>query len=208
MRMMRRLFARMRDRRGFTILELLATILILLMVSGIMSAGIPVAAHAYKRVVYTANAQILLSTAMSSLRYELSSAQNYIFLGDKSGDKYTSVSFYCKETRYTTIISTADEGLMLRTYETVSRPDGKVTGYIENPDTNTFTHRLVTEKASNEHLIVKFTDVAYNEANQMFTISGLQVVRESEPDGPALAEAPTFYVRAANVAVGAEVGNA
>ena len=51
-------------------------ILILLMVTSIVAAGIPVAATAYSKVVMASNAQLLLSTTMTNLRDELATATN------------------------------------------------------------------------------------------------------------------------------------
>ena len=62
--------------RAFTLAETLITILILLMVAGIVAAGMPAAAGALDDVVETSNGQLLLSTTMTALREELSTARN------------------------------------------------------------------------------------------------------------------------------------
>ena len=47
---------------GFTLAETLMTVLIMLLVSSVIAAGIPAAAKAYRKAVDAANAQVLLST--------------------------------------------------------------------------------------------------------------------------------------------------
>ena len=63
------------SRAGFTLAETLICVLILLMVSAIVGAAMPSAANAYKNVVDAANAQVLLSTTLTALRDEFSTAK-------------------------------------------------------------------------------------------------------------------------------------
>gem|GEM_PF-1234797 len=64
-----------KSRAGFTLAETLICVLILLMVSAIVGAAIPSAANAYKNAVDAANAQVLLSTTLTALRDEFSTAK-------------------------------------------------------------------------------------------------------------------------------------
>ena len=61
---------------GFTLAETLLAVLILLMVSSIVAAGIPSARRAYEKVVLASNAEVLLSTTVSMLRNELGTAMD------------------------------------------------------------------------------------------------------------------------------------
>ena len=61
-------------KNGFTLAETLLAVLILLMVSGIVAAGVPAAKNAYEKVVLASNAQILLSTTVAELRDEIGTA--------------------------------------------------------------------------------------------------------------------------------------
>lgn len=65
---------KLKRRGGFSLAETLVAILILLLVSAIVAAGVPVARNAYEKVVLSANAQTLLSSAVSALRDELGTA--------------------------------------------------------------------------------------------------------------------------------------
>lgn len=63
-----------KKKTGFTLAETLIAILILLMVSAIVAGALPMAARVFTKTVDTANAQVLLSTTMTALRDELSTA--------------------------------------------------------------------------------------------------------------------------------------
>ncbi len=65
---------RIRNRKGFTLAETLLAVLILLLVSSIVAAGVPAARQAYEKVVLASNAELMLSTAVATLRDELGTA--------------------------------------------------------------------------------------------------------------------------------------
>ena len=71
---MKRASNKARSRSGFTLAETLLTVLILLLVSGIVATGVPVAQNVFNKTIVAANAQVLLSTAVSTLRDELGTA--------------------------------------------------------------------------------------------------------------------------------------
>lgn len=68
---MKRLCSKLKDRHGVTLTEMLATLLIMLLVTSIAATGIPAAKAAYDRAVDAANAQVLLSMTVTELRKEL-----------------------------------------------------------------------------------------------------------------------------------------
>ncbi len=65
-----------RSNAGFTLAETLMATLILLLISLIMANGVPIVMRAYERVVVAGNARLLMSTTISVLRDELSTARN------------------------------------------------------------------------------------------------------------------------------------
>ena len=73
--MMKTIKKSFRDKRGFSLAEVLIAILLVLMMTSIVAAGMPAATNAYYIIVDSANAQTLLSTTMTSMRDELSSAK-------------------------------------------------------------------------------------------------------------------------------------
>ena len=58
--MLIRFKSKLKNRNGTTLTELLAALLIMLMVTSIVAGGLPAAVRAYRKVVDTANAQILM----------------------------------------------------------------------------------------------------------------------------------------------------
>lgn len=81
-----------RCRAAFTLAEMLVAILIMLMVSGIVAAGIPSAQRAYEGTVTASNAEILLSTTISALKGKLSIASSVEQVSE------TEISFYNPDT--------------------------------------------------------------------------------------------------------------
>ncbi len=75
------------DRRGFTLTEMLVTLLILTLASTLMATGIPAAIDTYQKVVKTSNAQLALSTTLSILRSELGLATKVEIKGDEENAK-------------------------------------------------------------------------------------------------------------------------
>lgn len=59
-----------RGERGFTLTEMLVTMLIMVLASTLMATGIPAAVDTYKKTVNSANAQMALSTTLTVLRSE------------------------------------------------------------------------------------------------------------------------------------------
>ena len=87
---MKSVFRKLIGKRGFTLAETMIAVLILLMVVSIVGAAIPTASSVYTKAVDTANAQVLLSTAMTVLRDELGNATEVDISSDKKTIQYRS----------------------------------------------------------------------------------------------------------------------
>ena len=157
-----------RARRGFTLAEALVTILILLLATAIVAAGLPAAVRAYHDVVDAANAEVLLSTTMTALREELGSTEGFA-LGDGNALNYYKSSSL--QGRRAQLIS-GSTGIL------ISLGDG--------------SRELVSGAAATRRLHAEFTGITYDTANQTFVISDLQVKRNA--GGTVLAEAPANYL--------------
>ncbi len=59
---------------GFSLAETLVALIIILLVSAVVAAGLPAAKDAYVKVLESSGAQLFLSTTLSELRNELSTA--------------------------------------------------------------------------------------------------------------------------------------
>ena len=73
---MKQIIKRIKESRGFTLSETMITLLIIVLVFGVVVAGIPVAVNALHKIVDTANSQLLMSTTMIRLRDELGKAES------------------------------------------------------------------------------------------------------------------------------------
>lgn len=144
---------------GFTLAETLICVLILLMVSAIIGAAIPTAASAYAKTVDAANAQILLSTAITVLRDELGTASEV----DANG---TVVTYNSGETGPSMIkIEDTTICVYYGHKEALHETDtSKYDGY----------RKIVSDKAATEGLILQYTSVS-DDGKGVVTFTGLAV---------------------------------
>jgi len=161
--MKNKLFGKLnKNDQGFSIAEMLIVVLILLMVSGVVAGGMPVAARAYKTVVDSSNAQLLLSTTVTTLREELGEASDVVC--DSSARKFT----------YTNTTGGASE-IEFKT-------DGV---YITSANVNAGNSRpLVSNKAA-AGMIFGFapgeeTPVSYNSTTGIVTLKSIVITRGGE----------------------------
>ena len=161
--------------RGFTLAETLVAVLIMLMVSSVVAAGIPSAQRAYDKVVVSANAEVLLSTSVSALRDELGTARDIYVEND------TDLFYYSADTgNQAKIYPDSDGILMLEEYIGFQLPDSSSdTG---NPPAGTTPssgqkRQLVTNAAATRDLYITYESVSAS--GGMVTINGLKVCRKS-----------------------------
>lgn len=185
---MRKLLSKkFKSRLGFSLGETLLAVLILLMVSTIMTAGIPAARNAYEKVVLTSNAEVLLSTTITTLRNELGTAQDVKKPANKTGEILNSVITYYNPTRgassklYVADGGENDKKIMFQRYYS---EDGLSMDYAATP--------LVSPKTSTQDLYVTYGSVSYN--NGIVTFSDLKVNRASGPEGLASRDALSIRV--------------
>ena len=116
---------------GFSLTEMLVTMLILALASTLMATGIPVAADTYRKVVNSANAQLALSTTITVLRSEFGSSTK---LETKDGDD--KLYYRCSEGSWACITNpesgddNEDNGLIKQFYS--ETPEGHVGEAIKN----------------------------------------------------------------------------
>ena len=158
--MMQKLRTRLKNSSGFTLSELLITLLILLMVTVVMAAGIPSALRALYKVEDSSNAQVLLSMAVTRLRDELSTAS------DVKVDGETTITYTTESgSRSKLTVETAGDDLGINLQE-----------YIDVITEGTqYKHLLVSNAAANKNLYVTYSEAEYE--NGLVTISGLKAVK-------------------------------
>lgn len=100
---------KLRNQSGFSLAETLLAVLILLLVSLLLANGMPTVKAVYERVTIGANARVLLSTTVATLRNELGTAKDVIVNG-------TAVNYYSIDTHTTSSIYLKDKSIMLNEY--------------------------------------------------------------------------------------------
>ena len=166
-----------RDRKGFTLAEVLMAVLILLLVTAVVAGGLPAATNAYGKVVDASNAQVLLSTTVTRLRDELRTATGVTVSG-------------------TTIRYTSAQGIT-STLEPKQEKEGTLTGIqlMENGDADS-ARMLVSREAAGKNLSVAYETASY--ADGMVTITNLQVSKGSQE----LSSVPVLKIRVLAAAAG------
>lgn len=172
----KRIKTRLARKKGFTLAETLLAILILLMVTAVVAAGIPVAANAYERVVMASNAQLLLSTTMTRMRDELGTATNITVGADNVTISYTADTGRNKSIHFA---PGSKEGIKLTEYADAAVGD------------DNYEHLLVTAQAATQSLYATYDGVTY-EGKGILKVENLQVKKKS--DNSVIAEAGTFEI--------------
>ncbi len=184
---------RKRRKSGFTLSETLIAILILLMVSAIVAGAIPTASNVYIKTVDAANAQLLLSTTITKLRDEFSTAKRVVSYSA------STIEFFNEHgARKIVVVAKAS-----------SYPEGingpGVWVYPENTDTTSDAtygspYRLVSQQAATSDMYVslEFTGVSDGVitigSDQEGSTAKIQVKKENT-DNTVLAEQKKFSVR-------------
>lgn len=174
---------------GFSLAETLLAVLILLLVSGIVAAGIPSARSAYEKTVLASNADVLLSTTISTLRNELGMAQD-VKVEEKVGDDFTAVSYFnsavgarSKISRYSDVEGEEfEDGEIKYTWFVSPMVDGDVAA------------PLISRETATGDLYVTYDTVAYDSDEGVVTFSNLSVKRTSNPTA-VLATRDTLSIR-------------
>lgn len=192
---------------GFTLTELMATMVILLLVAGIVAAGIPAAARAYVKVVDAANAQVLLSTTMTVLRDELGQATKVNVASTTTGEGDGAVTEYTityrgGNTGSETVLENGTNGIVIREYldDAFDPTDGMSDEMKEAIENARNGRPLVTAAAagrlrSSDSLRTSFGRVDY--ADGLFTIHDLTVWK----DGLEAAKMEQYQIRAVAAAI-------
>ena len=165
---MNRLRMRLKNNKGFTIAELLITVLILLMVSSVVAAGMPSAVNALGKVVDAAHAESLFATTYTALRDELSTAiPNRTITASGKSITYTDSDGIVSK------IESKDDGIY------ITKPAAAESGN---------ERLLISKVAATENLymtfqnikyssgIVEITDLAVNNSKTGNTVNNLEKV--------------------------------
>lgn len=177
--LVRRALGRMRARKaaGFTLTEMLATMLIMVMVTTMVATGIPAAQKAYLKTVNAANAQMALSTTLSAMRNELGMAKDVrvngndiYYLADEGW--WESITNNSKKTD---MVSSLEKWYYQgTTFETLTLD---TSGGKSNSDGITGAYDLVPDKSITNELRVEFENPSYDKDTKVITV-GKVVVKD------------------------------
>ena len=168
--------AKLRTVGGFSVPELLLTMLILLLMTGIMTDGILAVRTAYRTAVDTANAETYLNTVMIALRSKLSLATPV------GGAVYSD-----PELGYYEISNDSDQGIVIQYLDIDMQSRGPQYRYLLLSGADDF--------------ISSYGDISYNPGASLFTITNLQVSKKSKEAGEepeTLAEADSYIIHTVN----------
>lgn len=187
--LLRKAHKRIKDSRAFSVSEALVALIILLLVTEIVAAGIPAAGRAYDNVVVASNAEVLLSTSMSALRNELSTARDITVSPD--GD---SVVFYNEAYGSMSKIYLDEDGTIMlnKYYHGTDSQEGDLIGAAAPTATEYKAKPLVSKKTSGDKIYVTYTKIdPLNVNDGIITFKGLRVLRTK--DGSTTKAARTEY---------------
>lgn len=142
---MRKAFRKLKNGSGFTLAETLMAVLIVLLVSAVVAAGMPAAVTAYTKAVDAANAQVLLSTTVNALRSELSTAwqvetETVAATGSSPGTTY--VTYFSSRTGAKARLFVDGDTIKVEDYV----PYDEISGAGGSTSDDDRTHDLISEK--------------------------------------------------------------
>lgn len=143
-----------RKKTGFSLIETVVSLLIIVLMSGMMVTGIRLAVKVYTTVVDKANAQVLLTTTETILRNELSSARNI-------KEETDGISYQNNVTGQKFTLSSPDADIL-------KTQDGK-TG-----------RRLIQPTTGTKNLHIKFKTIKLSADRRYITVSGLRVTKGTQ----------------------------
>ena len=180
--MRKRIKNRIGSRKGTSLAETLVVVLILSLITTIVAEGIPVAKNVYGKVLDSANAEELLSTAMTELRYQLGTAREIVMTDGTLDADGVTVSGKTMEYRsrngYRTLLYLDSDGCaQLHEYYDYDSGSGK------------HLHPLVSNEASSG-FTVSYENISYIKGKVTFT--GIKVLGSG---GRVLARLDQFIIR-------------
>lgn len=90
---MKRLFQKLRNRQGITLVEMIAAVGVLALLSLMLHTGLSLSWNSYYTMTSESETQLLLSTLSNLLSNELRYARDVVTQDDGTLERYTSVSF-------------------------------------------------------------------------------------------------------------------
>ena len=193
---------KLKSHSGMTLAESLVAIIILLLVSTIVMRGVPAAKSAYEKVVVGANARVMLTTAISALRNELSTAQRIV----QAADDNTSITYYSADRGATSKIylssgsgddtafiantimlkeyddykSAAEEAAATGIFDILQPGWEKTVSVVPSTKARALASSLEAQRGRADKLYVTYDSIVYDKTTKLITVTGLKVIRSTD----------------------------
>ena len=148
------------NKSGFSLIETVVAMLLVVLMSGMMVTGIRLAVKVYTTVVDKANAQVLLTTTETILRNELSSAKNIKVPDDKKAVSYQN-------------------SVTGQKWE-LSSPGTDIIKKLKKQDGTTKEDRLIQETTGTKNLHIRFDKIELFAGGRYIKVSGLRVTKGTQ----------------------------
>lgn len=160
-----------KDNQGFSLSELLVTVIIVSLLSVMIVTGVRTALYSHRKVTKEANAEVLLSTCVTMLRNELSTATDIRVLSDKKTITYQKGGSGIKSSLRSGAVSTTEPEQIYHGSMGINSEDGS-----ESISNETL---LISSVTATEGLFISYEEISY--ADGVVTVTGLSV-RKKDSD--------------------------
>ena len=153
---------KLKNKKGFSLTEVLVAVLIMAMVTGVVAAGMPSAIDAYHNIVNMANAQLLLTTTTNALRNELDLARDIKVSGNK-------IEFRSTNGTMSRIEFTDGESVRLYEYIGYASEVLNTTAEVSELTSEGFSRPLVSEATAPDSMYIKVDSISSDGSAITFT---------------------------------------
>ena len=167
---------KLRNNKGVTLTEVLATIVLVGLLGSMISAGIPVITRALDKITTRSRAEMLLNTTVTLLRDNL----RYAYEVEKSGDGY----LYEGDDGWYYVISkeTGTGWILLTPYKSRNVQPENILG-IEDASKVKNWH-ITNDETADKILVATYDSITFADDTDTFTISGLKVYKNTDMSEP------------------------
>ena len=179
----------LKETDGFSLTELLATMVILALIGMVVATGIPAAQQAYQNVMNASNADVYLSTTAGRLREVLGEADPEDVTAG-SGD--VLISFTSKKTgRQVSLLNTSNDKPGIYVREIQLDPVDGTPSHEDGP--SLLVPQSVGAGAGGVQFVAAVDRIEY--ADGVFTVSHITVKDAGNPDGASYSELDELVVK-------------
>lgn len=174
------------SKSGFSLAEMLMVVMVVLLSTAVIAAGIPAALRAYRNVSDSANAQVLLSTTLTKLKDELGSATDININNSTHKITYTN----CFGSQSEIFPSTDAEGNLTVFIKEYAYGEGNLFEVTEDVQKEGYIHPLASSEAANGNFSTTYGLIDYEDG--IITVQDIKVVMKDKE--LATAESFTIHV--------------